>query len=289
MRGKVVLVTGATDGIGKQTALALARQGVTVVITGRNRIKGEGVVAEIKGASANPNIHLLVADLSVMREVRELAAEFKTKFDRLDVLVNNAGGLFDTRQVTKEGLEYTFAFNHLAYFVLTLELLDLLKQSAPSRIVNVSSSASVGLPNAPTRMNWEDLQYLTGRYPSFTAYSQSKLANVLFSNALARRLEGTQVTVNSLHPGTVASRFGDNAQGLWMRLGIAAIKRIGAVSPAKGAETSVYLASSPEVEGVTGKYFDKKRAVAPNPIALDQTAQERLWDISQKLLLAVNP
>lgn len=278
MQVKTILITGATDGIGKQTALALAKQGATVVITGRNLTKGEAVVAELRQASNNPRVHLLVADLSVMGEVRKLAAEFKSQYKRLDVLVNNAGGFFDTRQVTKESLEYTFAFNHLAYFLLTHLLLDTLKTSAPSRVVNVSSAAS-----ANAKMNWDDLQF-SQRYGNFTAYSQSKLANVLFSNALARRLEGTGVAVNSLHPGVVATRFGDNSKNPLMRLAMSAVKRFGAISPERGAETSVYLASSPEVEGVTGRYFDNKKSVAPNPIALDTTAQERLWDVSAKLV-----
>jgi NAD(P)-dependent dehydrogenase (short-subunit alcohol dehydrogenase family) len=278
MKGKVMLVTGATDGIGKETALALAKQGATVVITGRNKTKGETVIAELRQASNNPNIHLLVADLSVMSEVQKLAADFKSQYKRLDVLVNNAGGFFDTRQVTKEGLEQTFALNHLAYFLLTNLLLETLKASAPSRVVVVSSSASLG-----AKMNWDDLQF-NQRYGNFTAYSQSKLANVLFSNALARRLHGTGVTVNSLHPGVVASKFGDNSKNPLMRLVMSGIKRFGAVSPAKGAETSVYLASNPEVEGLSGQYFDSKKAVAPNPIALDVGVQDKLWEVSAKLV-----
>lgn len=272
------MVTGATDGIGKETALALAKQGATVVITARNQAKGQKVVDELSQNSSNPNIHLLVADLSVMSEVRKLAIEFKSQYQRLDVLINNAGGFFDTRQVTKDGLEYTFALNHLAYFLLTDLLLDTLKASAPSRVVNVSSAAS-----ANAKMNWDDLQY-GGRYSNFTAYSQSKLANVLFSNALARRLEGTGVAVNSLHPGLVATRFGDNSKNPLMRLAMSAVKRFGAISPERGAATSVFLASSKEVEGISGRYFDNKKAVAPNSIALDIAAQDKLWAISSKLV-----
>ena len=278
MQDKTILITGATDGIGKQTALALANQGATVVITGRNQSKGEAVVAELRQSSGNSKVHLLVADLSIMGEVRKLAAEFKSQYKRLDVLVNNAGGFFDTRQVTKEGLEYTFALNHLAYFLLTNLLLDVLKTSAPSRVVNVSSAAS-----ASAKMNWDDLQF-SQRYSNFAAYSQSKLANVLFSNALARRLEGSGITVNSLHPGLVATRFGDNSKNPLMRLAMSVVKRFGAISPERGAETSIYLASSPDIAQVSGNYFDKKKSVAPNPIALDTTAQERLWEVSSKLV-----
>ena len=278
MQDKTILITGATDGIGKQTALALANQGATVVITGRNQSKGEAVVAELRQSSGNSKVHLLVADLSIMGEVRKLAAEFKSQYKRLDVLVNNAGGFFDTRQVTKEGLEYTFALNHLAYFLLTHLLLDVLKTSAPSRVVNVSSAAS-----ASAKMNWDDLQF-SQRYSNFAAYSQSKLANVLFSNALARRLEGSGITVNSLHPGLVATRFGDNSKNPLMRLAMSVVKRFGAISPERGAETSIYLASSPDIAQVSGNYFDKKKSVAPNPIALDSTAQERLWEVSSKLV-----
>lgn len=277
MKGKTVLITGATDGIGKESALALAKQGATVVITGRNKAKGEGVLAELKRASGNPDIHLLIADLSVMAEVRSLAAEYRSKFGRLDVLVNNAGGFFDVRQVTSEGLEQTFALNHLAYFLLTSLLLDQLRASAPSRVVNVSSAASLG-----AKMNWDDLQF-SRRYGNFTAYSQSKLANVLFSNALARRLEGSGVTSNALHPGMVATQFGANSQGALIRWVMSLVKRF-AISPAQGAETSIYLASSPEVEGVSGKYFDKRKPVNPSPIALDHAAQERLWQVSEQML-----
>lgn len=274
--GKTVLITGATNGIGKAAATELARMGATVVITARDLHKGQATLEEIRSKTGNSNLDLLVADLSSQAEVRRLAAEFKAKYSRLDVLINNAGGFFDVRKTTVEGIEYTFAFNHLAYFLLTNLLLDLLKQSAPSRIINVSSDAQSG-----AKLNFGDLQ-MEQRYGSFTAYGQSKLANVMFTYALARRLEGTGVTVNALHPGVVNTGFGDNSQSALIRGVMWLFKRF-TLSPERGAETSVYLASSPEVEGVTGKYFDKKRAKPSNPASYDEAAQERLWDISAKM------
>jgi NAD(P)-dependent dehydrogenase (short-subunit alcohol dehydrogenase family) len=273
---KTVLVTGATDGIGKETAQALASQGMRVVITGRNRQKGEAVLQDIKRATNNQNLHLLVADLSNMQEVTALAEAFKAQFDRLDILLNNAGAMFDVRQTTADGLESTFALNHMAYFLLTDLLLPTLKASAPSRIINVASSAHL-----QGKINWDDIQ-LT-RYSGMAAYYQSKLANVLFTNALARRLEGTGVTANSLHPGVVASKFGENSKLWFVRAIVGLIKRF-AITPLQGAQTSIYLATSPQVEGVSGKYFDKKQVAKQNPAATDIAAQEKLWQISEQLL-----
>ncbi len=278
MKGKVILITGATNGIGKATATELARLGATVVITARDLAKGHATLEEIRSKTGNSKLDLLLADLSSQAEVRRLAAEFKTKYSRLDVLINNAGGYFDTRTTTIDGLEYTFAFNHLAYFLLTNLLLDVLKGSAPSRIVNVSSDAQAG-----AKLNFDDLQG-EKRY-SFAAYGQSKLANVMFTYELARRLEGTGVSANVLHPGLVSTGFGSNSKSVLMRgmMGLIGLFKPFMLPPERGAQTSVYLASSPEVEGVSGKYFDKKQAKPSNPVSYDQAAQKRLWDISAEL------
>ncbi|MBF6593324.1 MAG: SDR family oxidoreductase [Thermaceae bacterium] len=276
MNGKTVLITGATNGIGKATATELAGLGATVVITGRDRARGHAVLEEIRSKTGNSKLDLLVADLSSQAEVRRLAAEFKAKYPRLNVLINNAGGFFDTRQTNVDGLEYTFAFNHLAYFLLTNLLLDTLKVSAPSRIVNVSSAAQ-----SSGRLNFDDLQ-AEKRYSGMAAYNNSKLANVLFTYELARRLQGSGVTVNALHPGVVNTGFGDNSQNALIRGLLWLFKRF-SLSPERGAETSVYLASSPQVEGVTGKYFDNKQAKSSNPLSYNEAEQKRLWDISAAL------
>jgi retinol dehydrogenase 14 len=277
MAGKTVLVTGATGGIGKATALELARQSASVCIVARDKTKGEAVLEEIRTATGNTKLELFVADLSSMNDVRRVAQEFKAKHTKLDVLVNNAGGSFDTRQTTIDGLEYTFAFNHLAYFLLTNLLLDVLKANTPSRIINVSSGAQ-----ANGKIDFDDLM-AEKRYASFNAYSASKLANVMFTYALARRLAGTGVTVNALHPGLVGTGFGSNAKSALWR-GLAALVKVFAMSPQKGAETSVYLASSNEVKGISGKYFDQKKPVASSAASHDETAQERLWLESARLV-----
>jgi NAD(P)-dependent dehydrogenase (short-subunit alcohol dehydrogenase family) len=277
MTGKTVLVTGATNGIGKVTALELARQGANVCIVARNESKGKTTLEEIKQATGNANLELFVGDLSSMKDVRRVAQEFKAKHDKLYVLVNNAGGVFDTRQTTADGLEYTFAFNHLAYFLLTNLLLDTLKASAPSRVVNVSSAAQ-----ANGKINFDDLMG-EKRYSGFGAYSASKLANVMFTYALARRLKGTGVTVNVLHPGVVGTGFGANSKSpIWR--GALALFKVFTLSPDQGAQTTVYLASSDQVEGVTGQYFDKKKAVPSSALSMDEAAQERLWAESAKLV-----
>ncbi len=277
MAGKTVLVTGATSGIGQATALELARQGANVCIVARNKSKGETVLEEIKKATGNTKLELFVADLSSMNEVRRMAQEFKAKHSRLDVLVNNAGGVYDTRQTTADGLEYTFAFNHLASFLLTNLLLETLKASTPSRIINVSSNAQ-----ANGKIDFDDLMG-EKRYSSFGAYSASKLANVMFTYALTRRLSGTGVTVNTLHPGLVGTNFGSNAKSALWR-GVASLAKAFSMPPERGAETTIYLASSSDVEGVSGRYFDKKKAVASSAASHDETAQEHLWVESAKLV-----
>jgi retinol dehydrogenase 12 len=274
--GKVCLLTGATRGIGRAAADALARTGVTLVLVGREAARTEETVRAVRQASGNARVEGLVADLSLRREVRRLAADFRARHQQLHVLVNNAGAIFTRREETAEGTEKTLALNHLGYFLLTQELLEVLKASAPSRIVNVASAAHQGM-----RLDFDDLENRK-RYSGFHAYGQSKLMNILFTVELARRLAGTGVTANALHPGVVATGFGRNSPGLFrtlVALGAPFLQR-----PEQGAETLVYLATSPEVAGVTGKYFAKRRELRPSPSARDVEAAAMLWDASEELV-----
>ncbi len=280
MKNKTVMVTGATAGIGRVTALEIARKGATVVIVGRNEAKARGVVSAIQNETGNGRVSYLLADLSSISATKVLAQEFRSKFDRLDVLVNNAGAIFMTRGETVDGFENTFALNHLVgYFYLTNLLLDIIVASAPSRIVSVSSGAhSFG------GMNFDDLQGKE-KYSGWRAYGQSKLANVLFTYELARRLEGTGVTANALHPGFVASNFGrtNNSESTLQRVGLR-MSQIMAVSEEKGAATSIYLATSPEVEGVTGTYFQNCKPKDSSKASYSRADQARLWQVSEQLL-----
>jgi len=275
LSGKTVLVTGATDGIGLYTAEALAGMGATVILAGRNPQKTEQAARAISEKTANPNVDFLVADLSSQKEVRRLADEFRNRYNRLNVLVNNAGAVFMKRQLSVDGIEMTFALNHLAYFLLTLLLIDPITAGAPARIINVSSGAHYG-----GRLDFNDLQNERA-YNSWKAYSQSKLANIYFTYELARRLEGKAITVNALHPGFVATNFGKSNGGVFRP--IFGLAHLGAISPIQGAQTSIYLASSPEVEGVTGKYFDRKKAMRSSEVSYDAGAARRLWDASLQL------
>ncbi len=275
MQNKIVMVTGANAGIGKVTARELAKKGATVVMVARSRQRGEEALIEVKNASGSANVELMLADLSSQESIRQFASEFKAKYDHLHVLVNNAGAFFMNRQESVDGLELTFALNHLGYYLLTMLLLDTLRASAPARIINVSSGAHFG-----GSINFDDLQTENG-YAGFRTYSTSKLANVLFTYELARRLEGTGVTVNCLHPGFVASNFAKN-NGFLARIGMTLMRPF-ALSVEKGAETSIYLASSPEVEGVTGKYFDKKKPVSSSSESYDEAVARRLWQVSAEL------
>jgi NAD(P)-dependent dehydrogenase (short-subunit alcohol dehydrogenase family) len=276
MRDKVCLITGATGGIGRVTAQVLAARGATVVLVSRSAQKCEAVAAGIKAATGSKEVSYIAGDLSLMSQVRGVAEQFLARFDRLDVLINNAGAVFSSRQVTSEGYEMTMALNHLNYFYLTLLLQDRLLKSAPARIVNVSSDAHKG-----GSIKFDDLMS-EKKYSSFGAYAMSKLANVLFTYELARRLEDSGVTANALHPGFVASNFGRSNGGMWGAL-MPAIQLF-AISPEKGAETSVHLAASPEVQGVTGKYFAKKQAVQSSQASYDLAAQRRLWELSEQLV-----
>jgi NAD(P)-dependent dehydrogenase (short-subunit alcohol dehydrogenase family) len=277
MNGKICLVTGATNGIGKATAHALSQMGATVVIVGRDAQKAAQVTEEIRAASTNQNVDWLLADLSSQEDIRRLATEFNSKYSQLHVLLNNAGGTFTTRQVSVDGIEMTFALNHLAYFLLTNLLLDRMIASAPARIINVSSDAHSG-----GKIDFDNLQGERS-YSSFGPYGNSKLANILFTNELARRLEGTGVTVNALHPGLTSTGFGKNNPGFLMKIMGAVIPLI-ARSPEKGADTSIYLASSPEVQGITGKYFVDCKVTQPAPQAADNAVAKKLWDVSAEMV-----
>jgi NAD(P)-dependent dehydrogenase (short-subunit alcohol dehydrogenase family) len=279
MSGKICLVTGGTNGIGKATAQALAQLGATVVIVGRNPAKCAAVVSEIKHSSGNDAVEALSADLSIMAEVRQVAEQFKAKYQQLHVLVNNAGAAFRQRQITAEGFEKTFALNHLSYFLLTTLLLDTLKASAPARIVNVSSNSHKG-----AHLDFDDLQSEQGSFV-FNAYGRSKLAVVVFTYELARRLAGTGVTANVLHPGLVRTGFASNLGAVPSAV-IDFFMRFVGVTPEQGAQTSVYLATSPAVETVTGKYWEKSKAVPSGRATYDEATWTRLWEVSAKLVAA---
>lgn len=275
MEGKTVLVTGATDGIGLVSALRLAQMGARVAGVGRNSEKAERARAYIRQQGGG-EVDFLIADLSSIRQVRRLAGEFRQRYASLDVLLNNAGALFAQRQESAEGLEMTFALNHLSYYLLTMELLDRLKASAGGRVINVSSDMHLR-----TRLDFDDLQ-MTRQYSGWDAYAKSKLANVLFTYELARRLQGTTVTSNALHPGYVATSFGRTDRAP-IRLGRWEQPKPGALSPEEGANTSTYLASSPEVEGVSGRYFVNQRATPSSPESYDESAARKLWEYSARL------
>jgi NAD(P)-dependent dehydrogenase (short-subunit alcohol dehydrogenase family) len=280
MQGKIIMVTGATNGIGYEAAKVLAAKGATIVGVGRNPQKCTDVAQQIKSITGNSQIEFLVADLSRQTEVRRVADEFKRKYDRLDVLLNNAGALFINRETNADGQEMTWALNHLNYFVLTNELLDVLKASAPARIVNVSSDVH----RRASGINFADPEFKQN-YSGMGVYGHSKLANVMFTYELARRLAGTHVTANVLHPGFVATGFGHNNGGL-MNFGMGLIQKLAAKRPEQGAQTSIYLASSPEVEGVSGKYFADSQAVRSNEASYDVAAQQRLWELSEQYVAA---
>jgi len=273
MRGKRVLVTGATTGIGRVTAVELGRAGAEVILVARDRDKAAATLAELDAAGAPP-AQALYADLSLTSSVRALAAEVREKFDRIDVLVNNAGAIFTSRALTAEGFERTFALNHLSYFLLTNLILDRIPSGG--RIVNVSSEA-----HKPAKVDFDDLQ-LERRYTAFGAYCLSKLMNLLFTFELARRVQARGITANAAHPGPVASNFGRSNRGFFGAL--FALAGPFMLTPEKGARTQIWLASSPDVEGVTGKYFAKCREKKPSARALDEATQRRLWDVTAQLV-----
>jgi retinol dehydrogenase-12 len=275
LAGKTALVTGATNGIGRVTAKELARRGARVLLVARDRDRGEATEAEIREVSGGRAPDLLLADLSSQSEVCRLAQEVRELTPRLDLLVNNAGAIFDERKLSADGLEMTFALNHLAYFLLTLELLPLVEAAHASRIVNVSSVAHVR-----GSIDFDDLQGQRA-YSMWRAYQQSKLANLLFTRELARRLRRRGVTANALHPGAIASGFGRNGRGVFSRL--VALGAPFLASPERGARTTLHVATAPELAGVTGRYFADCREKTPSRAARDDDAALRLWQISEKL------
>lgn len=275
MQNKICLITGATSGIGQAAATGIAKLGATVVIAGRSEERCQSTVAQIKTETGNPNIDYLLADLSAQAQVRQLAEEFKSRYERLDLLVNNAAAIFFRRQLSVDGIEMTLAVNHLAYFLLTGLLLDALNTSASARIVNVASNSHFG-----QHLDFDNLELKRGYNPG-KAYGRSKLCNLYFTYELARRLEGSGVTVNAMHPGFVATNMAAN-NGWLVRLFLPLVHRK-SLTPEQGASTVVYLASSPDVEGVTGKYFVREREVASDPVSYDESAAKRLWQFSEEM------
>jgi len=285
MTGKTCLVTGANQGIGKETAIGLARLSATVVITARDRAKGERALVDIKRRSASDAVELMLVDFASLDSIRQFAGDFQRRHQRLHVLVNNAGAYNAARTLTQDGFEATFGVNHLGYFLTTKLLLDTIRASAPARIVNVSAGAHTG-----ASINFDDLQGQRS-YRGWGAYAQSKLANILFTYELARRLEGTGVTANCLHPGVVVTGFGQNNTGVAGRLFslFHAVGRPFLLTPEKGARTSVYLASSPAVEAVTGKYFANGREQKSSAMSYDADIARRLWEVSEALVASPPP
>ncbi|MGE3820429.1 MAG: SDR family oxidoreductase [Isosphaeraceae bacterium] len=276
MGGKTCVVTGGTSGIGAVAAEGLASAGARVLLVGRNPERCEATVHRIKNATGNDQVEAIVADLSSMREVRRVAEEIRDRSTRLDVLLNNAGAMFERRRDSVDGLEMTWALNHLAYFLLTNLLVDRLTASVPARVVSVASDAH----RMASGIDFDD-PLATKRYGMMRAYAQSKLANVQFSAELARRLEGQGVTSNALHPGFVVTSFFDGKGWAGPLMKLAA--RATGVSAQTGAQTSLYLASSPELDGVTGRYFYRRRAVEPSRASQDVEAAARLWRLSEEM------
>jgi NAD(P)-dependent dehydrogenase (short-subunit alcohol dehydrogenase family) len=277
MQGKVCLVTGATAGIGQATALLLAERGATVVGVGRNPVKIERSTEMIVQETGNHSVEFLLADLSSQEDIHKLADEYGSKHERLDVLVNNAGATFQKRLESVDGIEMTFALNHLGYYLLTNLLLDLLESSAPSRVINVSSSL-----HRMGTIDFDDIPFTNG-YSRSRAYRRSKLANIGFTYELARRLPSQSITVNAMNPGLVATKVGENAGGLSAKMK-GFVDRIAGLTPEEGAQTIIYLATSPDVDGVTGRYFVREKSVPSKKITYDLEFCRRLWDISEGLV-----
>ncbi|HLI19040.1 MAG TPA: SDR family oxidoreductase [Rhodanobacteraceae bacterium] len=283
LAGKTIVITGATGGIGLEAAVELARRSARVVITGRDPARIEAALADIRRRSGSNSVEGLCADFASQAAVRRLAKEILARCPRIDVLVNNAGSVNPTRTLTADGIETTFAVNHLAPFLLTNLLLERIVASAPARIVNVASVA-----HTRGTLDFADLNFGNG-YSIMRAYSRSKLANLLFTRALARRLAGTSVTVNALHPGTVATGIwghgapASRVAGMLFNAVFAPIKRFAMLSPERGAQTITYLAASPDVSNKTGLYFEKNRPKEPAPLASDDALAERLWQESTRL------
>lgn len=276
MQGKVVVITGATSGIGQVAAERLAALGARIVLVTRDPGRGEAALARLHDRGPGVAHRLHRADLSRLAEVKRAAAEIAAAEPRVDVLINNAGAMYGSRQVTGDGLELTFATNHVSYVVMTHGLRERLMAAAPARVVNTASNA-----HRRAVLDFEDLQSARG-YRGFTVYGRSKLCNILYTRELARRWAGTGVTANCLHPGFVATRFGDESGGL-LSYGVRAAKMMFAISPEKGADTLVYLAASPDVAAVSGEYFEKRRPVVPSSEARDDPAARKLWRETARL------
>lgn len=276
MDGKVCLVTGATSGIGEITAAALAARGAQVIVVGRNQQKAEDTVQQIKSETGSDFVHYLLADFADLQQIHDLVSSFKSQYSRLDVLINNAGAYFNTRRQTVYGAEMTFLVNHLAPFLLTNLLLDMIKMSPAARVINVSSDA-----HQYGSMDFDNLEFKRG-YFGMRAYARSKLANILFTYELARRLDGGKIKVNALNPGHVATdiyRTNFSVIGPFLKWFMGFF----ALTPEEGAETPIYLASSAEVESVTGRYFYKREAVQSSPTSYDQNVAHQLWLVSERL------
>lgn len=270
MQGKTIVLTGGTSGIGEVAAMKLANRGARLVLIARDTARGAATLAKLDAQGQGRGHRVLYADLSKLTDMKRVAGEIAVSEPKIDVLINNAGAMFGARQVTVDGFEKTFALNHLSYFVLTALLRERLLGSAPARIVNTASSA-----HRSAHFDIDDLQ-TAKNYRSFEAYSRSKLENILFTRELAHRLKGTAVTANCLHPGFVATRFGDEAGGLIAP--VIGFAKFLAISPDKGAETIVYLASSPDVAAISGAYFYKCREATPTPAGRDAALAKALWD-----------
>jgi NAD(P)-dependent dehydrogenase (short-subunit alcohol dehydrogenase family) len=281
MKSKICIVTGANAGIGKITARGLAKMGATVVMVCRNKERGEDTLNQIKRETGNPSVCLLLADLSSQSSIRKLAADFKTHYAALHVLINNAAIVPARRMITEDGLEIQFAVNYLAPFLLTSLLLGVLVKSTPARIVNVSASYhKESLP-----INFDDLQSEREPYDSRKVYASTKLATIMFTYELARRLQGTGVTANCLHPGVIETKLMQDFMGGASPLSqerMAVIKKL-TVDLEEGARTSLYLATSPEIEGVSGKYFDNRQAVSSSNASYDEIAAKKLWELSERI------
>jgi NAD(P)-dependent dehydrogenase (short-subunit alcohol dehydrogenase family) len=275
MQGKVCVITGATSGIGLEAAERLAKLGARLVLVGRDRARGDAALRRLQQSAPGAAVRIHYADLSRMTEVKRVATEIRDTEPRIDVLINNAGAMFASRHVTGEGLELTFALNHMAYFILTNILLDRLREAAPSRIVSTASIAHRGQD-----LDFADLQSGHG-YRAMKVYGRSKLANILFTRELARRLTGTGVTANCLHPGFVATRFG-SGNGLLTRIGVR-IAMLGAITVEKGAETMVYLAAAPELADASGGYYQKSQLTQPSAPARSADSALRLWAESARI------
>jgi NAD(P)-dependent dehydrogenase (short-subunit alcohol dehydrogenase family) len=275
MKGKTVVITGGTSGIGEIAAIVLAQMGARIILIARSKSRGRVTLARLHERSLGFAHTVHYADLTRISEMKRVAAEIASQEPRIDILINNAGAMFGSRRLTEDGLEYTFALNHMAYFVVTEGLRERLEASAPARIVNTASAAHQG-----AKLDFEDLQ-LTKSFGPLKAYGRSKLCNILFTRELARKLQGTGVTANCLHPGFVATRIGDASGGVISRF--AWLARLLAISPEIGAETIVYLASSRAVAGTTGEYFYRRQPIAPSPAAQDDRAASLLWERSATL------